>query len=128
MTDWTKVLERVQQALEQDGVPVTIERRDANCLEVVSRAEVGENVRIVPDPRAPEALMGSERRDLAPGDLVVWRRTVSNYGHQRDVPAVVESVGPKRVRVRTRFADGKPEIRRTVKPENLRRAAPLEED
>lgn len=57
---------------------------------------------------------------LRPGDPAIWRATVSNYGHQRDVPVVVLSIGPQRVRVETRYGDGKPERRVLVKPENLR--------
>lgn len=40
------------------------------------------------------------------GDRVTWTAIASNYGHPRKVPAVVLSVGPKRVRIETRYGDG----------------------
>lgn len=60
---------------------------------------------------------------MSPGDRVVWTATVSNYGHQQRIPAVVLSVG-KRVRIETRYDDGRPERRVNVKPENLRTGEP----
>lgn len=59
----------------------------------------------------------------AAGTLVKWYAVVSNYGHIDAVRAVVLSVGPKgRVRIETRYNDGKPERRVNVKLGNLRPA------
>ena len=51
------------------------------------------------------------------GDFVIWRAVVSNYGHISRIPAVVLSVGPKRVRIQTHRQN---RLRQhLVKPENL---------
>lgn len=57
--------------------------------------------------------------ELRPGMSLEWRAVVSNWGHVSGVPVSVVSVGPKRVRVETRYNDGKPERRVNVKAENL---------
>ena len=60
---------------------------------------------------------------FAVGQVVIWRALVSNYGHVQEIPAVVVSVGPKRVRIETRWRDGVKERQINVKPENLVPAA-----
>ena len=57
--------------------------------------------------------------DFRPGMIVHWHAVVSNYGHIQAVRAVVLSVSAKRVRIETRYDDGKPERRVNVKAENL---------
>ena len=56
---------------------------------------------------------------MSPGDRLVWRAIVSNYGHTQRIPVRVLSVGPRRVYVETQYQDGRPERRVRVKPENL---------
>ena len=58
------------------------------------------------------------------GDAVIWRAVVSNYGHIYRIPAVVLSQSAKRVRIETRYNDGRPERRVSVKPKNLAPASP----
>lgn len=65
---------------------------------------------------------------MSPGDLLLWRATVSNYGHQQRIPVRVLSVGPRRVYVETQYHDGRPERRVRVKPENLVGACGLPTD
>ena len=54
------------------------------------------------------------------GQRVWWHATVSNYGHQQDIPARVLSLAPKRCYIETEYGDGRPERRVRVKYENLR--------
>ena len=56
---------------------------------------------------------------MNPGDRLLWRAVVSNYGHIAYIPVRVLTVGLKRVYVETEYNDGRPERRVRVKPENL---------
>ena len=54
---------------------------------------------------------------MSPGDRMIWRHVVSNYGHIAHTPVEVVSIGPKRVRVRHRFEGAW--LYKLVKPESL---------